>query len=323
MNRIFKFGGTSLASVDLIENAAKIVLDKKCLIVVVSAMAGVTDRLLGYTNYFNHNNLEEADVVTSSGEQITAGLMSLALSKFGAFAKSYTAWQLPIRFHNENLYIETNILRNNIKNNIISVVAGFQGIDPNNRIKTLGRGGSDATAVAIAAALKNSSLQDISCEIYTDVSGVYTADPKIVKNPKKIDEISFDEMYELSSKGAKIMQSMSMEIAKKFKVSLHIRSTFQKNIDGTYVRESSQTGKIIAITHEIDQYQTDVSKISLIGKCIDKNQEILNKIINTLKISNQIFDIICYEFSIKVIIDNKDISKAINNLYESFFGESC
>ena len=210
---VLKFGGTSVATTDLIESAANIVkseYDKgNNIVVVVSAMSGATNQLIEHVDKINYNDDSEYDVVVSSGEQVTAGLMSLALKKIGLPSRSWLGWQVPIitRGSHRNSFIDKVIpdkIINDFENKKIAVVAGFQGISNEGRITTIGRGGSDNTAVFIASAIKAER-----CDIYTDVDGVYTSDPRMTENVRRLDKISYEEMIEMASQGAKVLQTAS------------------------------------------------------------------------------------------------------------------
>ena len=240
---IQKFGGTSLASPELIAKAAeKAVAERKLgndVVVVVSARAGMTNELVkqarAITCSSQHLNfVHEHDVVISAGEQISAGLMAIAISKLDVPAQSFLGWQLPIltddNHSSANIYkIDPEKLQSTIRQGIIPVVAGFQGISRTGRITTLGRGGSDLTAVALADA-----LQAERCDIYTDVDGVYTSDPKMVENAKLLKNIMFEEMYVLAQHGAKVLQPQSVESAWHRHVNLRVLSSFKsENNAGT------------------------------------------------------------------------------------------
>lgn len=232
---VAKFGGTSVADTDRIQNAAaKVVREVQAghkVVVVVSAMSGVTNQLVGYCESVSPMyDLREYDVVVSSGEQVTAGLMALALQKQGVVARSWMGWQLPFRTDGTHgkariAEIETEEILKRLNKGEVAVVPGFQGVSDQNRITTLGRGGSDTSAVALAAALKADR-----CDIYTDVDGVYTTDPRIVPNARKIDKVAYEEMLELASLGAKVLQTRSVEIAYKMDVNLQVLSSFEDHI---------------------------------------------------------------------------------------------
>lgn len=236
---VIKFGGTSVAGIKEIETAADKVAGELArghkLAVVVSAMAGVTNQLVDYCRSISPlHDAREYDAVVSSGENITAGLMALALQKRGIAARSWQGWQVPIQCNEmhgkariEN--IDTTEMLRRMENGEVAVLAGFQGVTGRNRITTLGRGGSDTTAVALAAALKAER-----CDIYTDVNGVYTADPRIVPAARKIAKISYEEMLELASLGAKVLQTRSVEMAFKYDVPVQVLSTFEEGIGSDF-----------------------------------------------------------------------------------------
>lgn len=232
---VAKFGGTSVADTDRIQNAAaKVVREVNAghkVVVVVSAMSGVTNQLVGYCNAVSPmHDLREYDAVVSSGEQITAGLMALALQKQGVVARSWMGWQIPFRTDHTHgkariVDIDTTEIMARLNKGEVAVVPGFQGVSDQNRITTLGRGGSDTSAVALAAALKADR-----CDIYTDVDGVYTTDPRIVPNARKIAKVAYEEMLELASLGAKVLQTRSVEIAYKMDVNLQVLSSFEDHV---------------------------------------------------------------------------------------------
>ncbi len=227
---VLKFGGTSVADIKSIERVAdKVAKEVKLghkLAVVVSAMSGVTNQLIEYCSEIDPSfDDKEHDAVVSSGEQVTAGLLAIALQKRGLKARSWLGWQIPFVTSNAHRKariedIESEEFKEDVLGGEIAVVAGFQGIT-NNRITTLGRGGSDTTAVALAA-----SLNADRCDIYTDVDGVYTADPRIVHSAKKMDSISYEEMIELASIGAKVLQTRSVAMAMKRNVPVQVLSSF-------------------------------------------------------------------------------------------------
>jgi aspartate kinase len=228
-----KYGGTSVGSVERIKEVAKKLIKHKNLgedlVVVVSAMSGETNRLLGLANELNDNpNGRELDVLLSTGEQVTIALLCMALQQQGIQATSYTGTQVRILTddtHNKAriMEIDDKKIRSDIAQGRIVVVAGFQGCDENGNITTLGRGGSDTTAVALAAALKADE-----CQIYTDVDGVYTTDPRVVSEARRLDKITFEEMLEMASLGAKVLQIRSVEFASKYNVPLRVLSSFKE-----------------------------------------------------------------------------------------------
>ncbi len=228
-----KYGGTSVGSVERIQNVAdkviKTVEEGHQVVVVVSAMSGETNRLTSMAQEIQTRpNPREMDVLLSTGEQVTIALLSMALMQRGYPAVSYTGWQVPILTNAVHTkarieQINDDKLRNELNAGKIVVVAGFQGVTLNQEITTLGRGGSDTTAVALAAALKADE-----CQIYTDVDGVYTTDPRVVPNARRLDVITYDEMLELASLGAKVLQIRSVEFASKYRVPLRVLSSMQE-----------------------------------------------------------------------------------------------
>jgi aspartate kinase len=241
---VLKFGGTSVATIEAIENvankvAAEIALGHK-LAVVVSAMSGVTNQLVGYCNAISSlYDQAEYDAVVASGEQVTAGLLALALQKRGIKARSWLGWQVPILTDDVHgkariADIQGIAFKESIMAGEVAVVAGFQGVTHDGRITTLGRGGSDTSAVALAAALKAER-----CDIYTDVKGVYTTDPRIVPQARKIEKISYEEMLEMASVGAKVLQTRSVELAMAQAVRVQVLSSFEdalgSDLPGTLV----------------------------------------------------------------------------------------
>jgi aspartate kinase len=228
---VMKFGGTSVADVDRIRNVARHVeREVKAghqVAVVVSAMAGQTDRLASWCREAaTVHDAREYDAIVASGEQVTSGLLAIVLQDMGIPARSWHGWQVPIRTDGVHgaariAAIDAGEIRKRMEQGQVAVVAGFQGVGPDNRVTTLGRGGSDTSAVALAAALES------ACDIYTDVDGVYTADPRIVTQARKLDRISYEEMLEQASLGAKVLQTRSVELAMVYKVPLQVRSSFE------------------------------------------------------------------------------------------------
>ena len=262
---VLKFGGTSVATTKLIESAAKIVkseYDKNNnIIVVVSAMSGTTNSLIDHVNSIDFNDDSEYDLVVSSGEQITAGLMSLALKKLNVPARSWLGWQIPIitRGQHRNAFIDKIVpdgIVNDFKEKKVAVVAGFQGISSEGRITTIGRGGSDNTAVFLAAAVAAER-----CDIYTDVDGVYTSDPKMTDKVRRLDKISYEEMIEMASQGAKVLQTTSVESAMNHDVNVNVRSTFNPSDEGTQISNdvSNETRAVTGVA-----YSKDEAKITII-----------------------------------------------------------
>lgn len=264
---VMKFGGTSVGDIERIQNVAKRVKSEfdagNQVAVVVSAMSGVTNQLVDYvTDITSLYDTREYDVVVSSGEQVTAGLLALALQNLGVPARSWMGWQLPVNTDSahgkariEGIDGEQVLAR--LAGGEVAVVPGFQGVGSDQRITTLGRGGSDTSAVALAAALKADR-----CDIYTDVDGVYTTDPRIVSKARKLEKITFEEMLEMASLGAKVLQTRSVEVAMKQGVRLQVRSSF-----------SDQPGTLVVNEDEIVEqelisgiaYSRDEAKITLLG----------------------------------------------------------
>ena len=245
-----KFGGTSVGDVDRVKNVARRVAQARAgghdVVVVVSAMAGETDRLIGLAQKLaDRPNERELDVILATGEQVSIGLLSLALHGLGQRARSFTGGQVRIQTDDVHtkariVSIDSERVRQALSDGEIAIVAGFQGVSAEDEITTLGRGGSDLTAVAMAAA-----LQADVCEIYTDVDGVYTTDPNIVSEARKLDRISYDEMLELASLGAKVLQTRSVEYAKNYLVPVHVRSSFNDNPGTMVVKEDAAMEKVV------------------------------------------------------------------------------
>lgn len=261
-----KYGGTSVGSIEKIKNVAGKVIKSKekgnDVIVIVSAMAGETNKLVTMANEISARPDErEYDVLVSTGEQVTIALLAMSIIEMGHKARSYTGNQ--VRILTDSSFSKARIkkiddehLRKDLREGNIVVIAGFQGVDEKGNITTLGRGGSDTSAVAIAAALK----ADV-CEIYTDVDGVYTTDPNICPSARKIDRISYEEMLELASLGAKVLQIRSVEFAMKYNVPLHVKSTFLDN-PGTLVTKEDKKMESVVVSGIA--YDKNEAKISII-----------------------------------------------------------
>ena len=261
-----KFGGSSVADANRVRNVANRVVETanagNKVVVVVSAQGDTTDDLIEKAMEINPNaSKREMDMLLSSGEQISIALLAMAIQKIGHPVVSLTGWQAGFRSNaahsNARISrIDTERIETELDRGNIAVVAGFQGINKYDDITTLGRGGSDTSAVAIAAALHADK-----CEIYTDVDGVYTADPRIVKDAKKLSEITYDEMLELASLGANVLHNRSVEMAKKYNVPLEVKSSFEK-VDGTVVKEVTRMEKMLirGVTRD-----NDVARIAVIG----------------------------------------------------------
>src|SRR5213595_1447383 len=260
-----KYGGSSVADDEKIRNVARRVAASapgRELVVVVSAMGKTTDHLVGLAHQVSPApDPREMDMLLATGEQVTIALLAMALQALGLRARSFTGFQAAIRTDRAHTraritQITTERVRQSLDAGEIAVVAGFQGLSDEDEITTLGRGGSDLTAVALAAALKT----DV-CEIYTDVDGVYTADPNIVPDARKLPRIAYDEMLEMASLGAKVLQARSVEFAKKYGVAVHVRSTFKRDPGTLVTREERGMEEVVVtgITHDRSQ-----AKISLL-----------------------------------------------------------
>lgn len=262
-----KYGGTSVGTTDRIKNVAKRIIKTyeagNEVVVVVSAMSGETNKLVALANdMMDIPDNREYDVVVATGEQVTIGLLSMYLKSLGYKAKSYMGWQVPIitdsTFSKARIEsIDDTKMRADLKAGNIVVVAGFQGMDKDGNLTTLGRGGSDTSAVALAAALK----ADV-CEIYTDVDGVYTTDPNVCKEARKVEKVSYDEMLELASLGAKVLQIRSVEFAKKFNVDIHVRSSLNENTGTMVTREDKDMEGILVSGVAYDKNE---AKIAVLG----------------------------------------------------------
>jgi len=263
-----KYGGTSVGTIERIEQVARKVIAARergdAVVVVVSAMSGETDRLLGLARQIAPRpEPREVDVLIATGEQVTIALLAMTLQKLGCPARSYTGAQVPIvtdAAHGKARIarIDAARLQGDLDAGRVVVVAGFQGVDAEGNITTLGRGGSDTTGVALAAALEADE-----CQIFTDVDGVYTADPRIVPTARRLDRITFEEMLELASLGAKVLQIRSVEFAGKYNVPLRVLSTFQEGPGTLITYEEQQVEEVIisGIAHNRDEAQITVSGI--------------------------------------------------------------
>ncbi|NBT85228.1 MAG: aspartate kinase [Alphaproteobacteria bacterium] len=298
---VLKFGGTSVANVTRLEHVAEIIKQEidagNQIAVVVSAMAGNTNELVGYAHSLcSHQATLEHDVVLAAGEQITSGLLALALQRLGLKSRSFLAWQVPIQTddspsHARIINIPTIELEKCFKNNIVPVVAGFQGITKENRITTLGRGGSDTTAVALAAALSADR-----CDIYTDVDGVYTADPRLVAKASKLSSITYEEMFEMAAQGAKVLQARSVELAMKHKVNLRVLSSFIKS-KGTYItseRNLVESTVISGIAHNQNEVKitlvdipNEAANIAIIFGKLTENLINVDMIVQSCSLNNK------------------------------------
>ena len=263
-----KYGGTSVADIEKIRNVAKRVLayyeEGHKMVVVLSAMAGQTDFLIRLArDMCAEPDARELDVLMSTGEQITIALFAMAVKSMGYDARSLLGFQVPI--HTDHLYgkariyeVDTARIRQELEQNRIVTVAGFQGLDESGNITTLGRGGSDTTAVALAA-----SLNADVCEIFTDVNGVYTTDPNICPKARKMESISYDEMLEMASLGAKVLQIRAVEFAKKFNVPIHVRSTFTQERGTMVIAETKDMEKVLvsAVAYNKNEARITIKKV--------------------------------------------------------------
>ena len=291
-----KYGGTSVGTLERIENVANRVakarLEGKDLVIVVSAMSGETNKLIEYAQHFSKNpSKREMDMLLSSGERVTAALLAIALNEMGHNTIALTGRQAGIKTDNSHTYariesINTDRLKSEISKGNIIIVAGFQGINEDGEVTTLGRGGSDLSAVALAGALKADA-----CEIYSDVDGVYTTDPRIEPKAKKLDFISYDEMLELSSLGAKVLQNRSVELAKKMGVRIVAKSSFSDG-DGTVIS---------------DDKGESMEEVLVSGVALDRNQArvSLRGVPDRVGIAAEIFNKLAKEnINIDMIIQN-------------------
>lgn len=303
---IQKYGGTSVANAERITEVAKRVLKYKNegndVIVVVSAPAGTTDSLIKRAYELSDTpNKRELDMLLTSGEQISIASLAIAIEELGGKAISLNAFQVNFNTTDAHtkaqiLNIDTDVIKENLSKGNVVVFAGFQGITKNNEITTLGRGGSDTTAVALGAALSADEV-----EIYTDVDGVYTADPRIVSNARKLESISYKEMLELAASGAKVLHPRSVEIAAKYGIKIHLRSSFDDSL-GTIVEsegeKSMEKAKIIGVTSSKNE-----GKITLSG--LPDKPGIAAKVFSTLAKS---------KINTDIILQSSSINKELNNI---------
>jgi aspartate kinase len=298
-----KYGGTSVANIEKIENVAKKVIKTKQagndVIVVVSAMAGETDRLISLaTKAADPPDPREYDSLISTGEQVTITLLSIVLNRLGYPAKSFLGFQVRVLTDDaftkaRILDVDETIIRDELKKGTIIVVAGFQGIDANNNITTLGRGGSDTSAVALAAALK----ADV-CDIYTDVDGVYTTDPNICSNARRLDKITYDEMLEMARAGAKVLQPRSVELAKKYNVPLYVKSTFTDEGGTLVTKEDKEMEKEVVSGVSYDK---DQAKITIVH--VPDRPGVAAQLFSPLADNNIVLDMIIQNASIEGFTD--------------------
>jgi aspartate kinase len=290
-----KYGGTSVGSLERIENVAKRVAKAKDegndLVVVVSAMSGETNKLIEYAHHFSKTpSKREMDILLSSGERVTASLLAIALQEMGYKAIALTGRRAGILTDDSHTYariesIKTDVIKNELKKGNIVIVAGFQGINKDGDVTTLGRGGSDLSAVALAGALGADA-----CEIYSDVDGVYTTDPRIEPRAKRLDKISYDEMLELSSLGAKVLQNRSVELAKKMGVKIIAKSSFSDGAGTVISKEDSSMEEVVVSGIALDKNQARVS---------------LRDVVDRPGIAAEIFNILANEqINVDMIIQN-------------------
>ena len=322
---VMKFGGTSVANLNRIKNLYKLVKQKidggqKKLVIVVSAMSGVTNSLVKeFKKIDDEINNPEYDVVVSTGEQYSSAIISAYLNKKGIRSRSLMGWQIPI-FTDDHYgkskiqFIDHKMLKKFLKKFDVLVIAGFQGISSENRITTLGRGGSDTSAVAISAAL-NSPI----CEIYTDVNGIYSADPRLIKNAKKIKNITYEEILEMAALGSKVLHPRSVELAMKYDIKVHVRSSFIKQIGSMVSKEENIIEK--EVVTGISSSENDAN-ISLKG--IPDKPGVAAEIFSILAIANINVDMIVQNItddgkfaSITFTVPMEDCKKALKVLKES------
>ncbi|KZZ52156.1 aspartate kinase, partial [Oleiphilus sp. HI0118] len=316
-----KFGGTSVGSVERIEAVAdkvKAFREKgDDIVVVVSAMSGETNRLIGLAaDIMEEPTPREMDVLVSTGEQVTIALLSMALNKRGCEARSYTGAQVRIKTDSTHtkariMDIDEHKMRKDLDAGRVIVVAGFQGVDDNGNITTLGRGGSDTTAVALAAALKADE-----CQIYTDVDGVYTTDPRVVEGARRMEKITFEEMIEMASLGSKVLQIRSVEFAGKYNVPLRVLSSFKEGT-GTLITTDDEGNMEQPLVSGI-AFNRDEAKLTLVG--VPDIPGIASKILKPVSDQNIEVDMIvqnigvdnCTDFTFTV--HRNDFKKALSIL---------
>ena len=319
MLTVMKFGGSSVADLEHIRNVAKRCIEKQQsgsqVVVVLSAMGKTTDNLIATAKQITPNpSRREMDMLLSTGEQVSVSLMAMTLLQMGVSAISLNAWQVPM--HTTSDYqnakfkrIDTERIRKELDGNKIVVITGFQGINKYDDITTLGRGGSDTTAVALAAELH----ADV-CEIYTDVDGVYTADPRVVPNARKMDEVTYDEMLEMASLGAKVLHSRCVEIAKKYGVELVVCSSLNRN-SGTIVRENTKMEKMLISGVAADK---NVAKIRVAGLGNDPDSTF--RLLNLLDKNNLNIDVMIQSLgkdgtkSMSFTVAKTDLNRALEVL---------
>lgn len=321
---VLKFGGTSVANLARLEHVAKVIhqeiVNGNQVAVVVSAMAGITDQMVGYCQALcPHEPTVEHDVVASAGEQVTAGLLALSLKKNGVKARSYLAWQIPI--HTDStptdariLHINPDKIQQSLKRGEIPVIAGFQGLSSEGLITTIGRGGSDTTAVAIAVALKADR-----CDIYTDVDGVYTADPRLVPSARRQETLGYSEMFEMASAGAKVLHPRCVEMAMKHKIRLRVLSSLTDSPKGTEIVEDKLVvgnANITSIVHSLNE-----AKVTL--KNMQDQPGVAARLYTNLGNANILIDMMTQSHSrdghidMDAMINRNDIERFQSTMYAS------
>lgn len=324
---VMKFGGTSVADLDRIRHVAELVAAEAAngneIAVVVSAMSGQTNRLVGYVDELSADSEiggtidDEYDTIVSSGEQITSGLLAIALRRRGVNARSWQGWQIPLQTDGAHASarikgIETLAFNQSLKDNVVGVVAGFQGVSPQGRVSTLGRGGSDTSAVALAVALKADR-----CDIYTDVDGIYTTDPRIVPEARRLNRIAFEEMLELASQGAKVLQTRSVELAMNNNLPIRVLTSFAKPgapNPGTIVcaeDENMEERVVSGVAYSRDEAQISLLKLHDVPG-------IVANVCNVMSKANVIVDMIVQGTSRKedqanlvFTVGRRDVEKAV------------
>ena len=322
---VMKFGGTSVANwsrVEVVTNIIKKRLssNKQKILVVVSAMSGETNKLIeGFKEIDNDINNPEYDVILSTGEQFSSAFLSTALNKSGIISRSLMGWQIPILTDSHYskariLSVDTSNIKRFFKKYRVLVVAGFQGITKDNRITTFGRGGSDTSAVAMAVALKSKC-----CEIFTDVDGIYSADPRIVKNAKKIKKITYEEILEMASLGSKVLHPRSVELAMKYGIKIHVRSSFTKKFGTMVVKEEKTMEKEM-----VSGISSSDNEANITLKGIPDKPGIAAKIFGFLADLNINVDMIVQNItddgkfaSLTFTVPVEDCHKAVNKLKQS------
>ena len=322
---IMKFGGTSVANLNRLKKAAtkvksKILKDKKKVIVVVSAMSGVTNNLVkNFNKISNDINNPEYDIILSTGEQYSSGVMSVVLNKLGIKSRSLLGWQIPIitddKYGKARIKsINSQQIKELFKSFDALVVAGFQGLSNEYRVTTLGRGGSDTTAVALAVATKSNL-----CEIFTDVEGIFTSDPRIVSKAKKIKNITYEEILEMSSAGSKVLHPRSVELAMKYGIKIHVRSSFSNKNGTMVIKEEKKLEKEVVTGISASDNEANISL-----KGIPDKPGIAGKIFALLSSANINVDMIVQNItddgkytSLTFTVPVDDCSKSVNVLENS------